>query len=169
MTKKIMLIAISALFAGGIAFAAEPSTNNAQCSAANGKECDKVCTDNQPGVVGKKYDRPDLFEGITLTAEQQARLDAIRQECSARGNKAKKDVKSAGERSREWLGKVKEVLTAEQYVTFLENSFVSRGNRNIRQPRMAQLKGRGKKLNGQPYCKGNAGTYCTAPATTASN
>lgn len=184
MTKKIMLIALSALFIGGTAFAAEPATCTTQCPAGkecrkDKKECEKnrkSCDAKQNCNDGKKCDRPNPFEGITLTAEQKTKLEALKQECKTRENKVKEGVKAegrkAGERSREWLGKVKEVLTPEQYVTFLENSFVSKDGRHGKHPRMAQLKGHGKQTKGKARGNGDAktcnGGSCSASAPTAS-
>lgn len=100
--------------------------------------------------------RPDLFKGITLTADQQARLDALRPERPGRpeGSEAKPDRAKCDKadkggcdkaaRGREFRGegrhgrhhgmradyvrKVKEILTPEQYVVFLENIVLQPGD-----------------------------------------
>lgn len=104
------------------------------------------CTQAKKG--DRKGQRPDFFRGITLTAEQQAQIDSLRPrrpECKADGAacdkaakakdaKAKADRKGHdkkfrgprhhgmnGARKAAYVKKVKEILTPEQYVVFLEN------------------------------------------------
>lgn len=101
-------------------------------------DCDnRDCTHNNRH--GRKAQRPDLFRGITLTADQQAKLDSLRPACKACPDgksdkpqcdreKPGHDVKGHGRPGHhnpgmraEFVGKVKEILTPEQYVVFLEN------------------------------------------------
>lgn len=110
-------------------------------------DCDKKECDRAPRG-DRKGQRPYLFRGITLTAEQQTQLNALRParpECKdAKCDKAKcekaecdKSKNDKGGRRHDFKGhrpgahnpgmraeyvkKVKEILTPEQYVVFLEN------------------------------------------------
>ena len=88
------------------------------------------------------------FEGITLTDDQKAKLAAInkgkcnaRKECKTKDCKKEKPTveemkKMRAERTaklkedrKNYLLQVKEILTPEQYVTFLENSYTMQNNR----------------------------------------
>lgn len=74
-----------------------------------------------------------LFEGITLSAEQQAKIKDLQSKCAAQNknnSKARKEArkesreKAANDRrsgKRQYLNEMKQILTPEQYVTFLEN------------------------------------------------
>lgn len=96
--------------------------------------------DRKDSRHGKQSDckgqRPDFFQGITLTADQQTKLEALRpaRQERAEGTEAKGDKKNCQENrgkegrhrrhkgmNAEYVGKVKEILTPEQYVVFLEN------------------------------------------------
>lgn len=100
--KKIILALAAVVALSGSAFAQQ----NDCCKQK--KEC---CT-KQKSCCDKKEKCHNPFEGLELTAEQQAKLDAIRTEC-----KAKKECNR-----EERLAKIKAVLTPEQYTKFLENS-----------------------------------------------
>lgn len=103
-------------------------------------DCDnKDCRKDDRG--DRKGQRPDLFRGITLTADQQAKLEALRPACKAcpEGEAAKTDKPQGDKEKRghnfkghrpgahnpgmraEYVKQVKEILTPEQYVVFLEN------------------------------------------------
>ncbi len=77
------------------------------------------------------------FEGLNLTAEQQAKLKALREKSGAQrqekakaGKEARKDRRAQSDSvrradQRDYLNGVKEILTPEQYVQFLENMVVN--------------------------------------------
>lgn len=134
MTKKVLfasLIALSGIFA--TASAQKPQGH--QCAAAEGQACaaSQSCSQSQ----GKCAFNP--FEGLNLTEQQQAKLDALKQEKKAAKDAAKKDKADRKQADRaqaksqraEELAKIKEILTPEQYVTFLENNYLNAGNRQM--------------------------------------
>lgn len=107
----------------------------------------------------KRGDRKNMqfsnpFEGITLSAEQQSKLenlrnDSMRNDSIARNEAKKKhdEMKKANEqkrnemkqarqqKKRDYLNNVKAILTPEQYVVFLENTIINQpaGKCNVRQ------------------------------------
>ena len=111
----------------GLAVAAAPAFASKQDSKENGNKDKKECK----GHHGKchKGECPNPFEGLNLTADQQTKLDALRQEYKAKKSEAKKDLKEkrqemsmeAKAKKSEYLDKLKQILTPEQYVTYLEN------------------------------------------------
>lgn len=80
----------------------------------------------------RRADAPNPFEGLNLSADQQTKLDALKKECRANREaqaKQRKEAKAARKEGAckaraEQLAKIKEILTPEQYVKFLENSFL---------------------------------------------
>lgn len=132
-TKALLLAAI--LFAAGssVCFAANDnnkSNDKAKKECQKGQKCDgkQRCQEFNP------------FEGLNLTENQQAKLNDLKSEfCKKQENrkaegqqkmdKNKKDDKQRPDRrqaKREYLAKVKSILTPDQYVTFLENMTVNR-------------------------------------------
>lgn len=94
-----------------------------ECPVAPGKDCRKA--------------RCNPFEGLNLTADQQAKLDQLRQQC-ATDRKACADQRRAEAKERraerdsiartkrlDNLKQIKGILTPDQYVTFLENIVIS--------------------------------------------
>lgn len=75
----------------------------------------------------------DPFKGITLTQDQQSRLNALKEQRKAKCDAQKKECRErAGKRDsvarsgkKEYLESVKEILTPDQYVVFLENIVLS--------------------------------------------
>lgn len=123
--KKNLFIALTLSFAAPAltAFAQEPA---AGCQA-NAQECNHH--KNHRCEAGSGVKCPSPFDGLNLTADQQTALDALRTEC--RGQKAaekKERACGAAERRKENLAKIKQILTPEQYVAFLENNFVNAAN-----------------------------------------
>lgn len=76
----------------------------------------------------------DPFTGIDLTPEQRAAVDSLRV------NQRQSRRQMQEQTRREYLQRMKEILTPEQYVQFLENQAVNGGirqtgqNRRLRQP-----------------------------------
>lgn len=116
MKKTILSLAV--LFATTFsfsAFAQAPAAENAACGEKT------ECCQNA------------LFEGITLTPDQQTKLQELnasrakaakeRKEAAKAERKAKGDNKKAAR--KDYLNSVKSVLTPEQYVIFLENAYVN--------------------------------------------
>lgn len=130
-TKALLLAAI--LFATGssVCFAANDnnkSDNKEKKECQKGKKCEGQRCEFNP------------FEGLNLTENQQAKLNDLKSEfCKKQDqrkngedkklDKNKKDNQQRPDRreaKREYLAKVKSILTPEQYVTFLENMTVNR-------------------------------------------
>jgi len=121
MNKKILVAALClCAIVAPSAFAQQPDNSNApnmECSARK---------------VGKRgADASNPFEGLNLTADQQTKLKALKEECKARAEQrkeAKKERKEVVCKARaEHLAKIKEILTPEQYIKFLENSYLNAG------------------------------------------
>ncbi len=90
------------------------ATNDNKDKKCDTQQCKKECCDK--AKCDSKCLNP--FEGITLTADQQAKLDVLKSNKEARPDRR--------QMKREYLAKVKEILTPDQYVVFLENSFVNK-------------------------------------------
>ncbi|MCH5326461.1 MAG: hypothetical protein J1E29_04565 [Duncaniella sp.] len=130
--KKTVLsltLLLSTLLAGSVM----AQTPQAAC-------CDKAktekCAQQDSCCATQQRQRPTPFDGITLTPEQKAALEALkpaRADKKAPVAKERKDPKAS---RAEYLAKVKEILTPEQYVQFLENSYTSQVP--VMSPRMSQ-------------------------------
>ena len=140
MRKTILALAFVLGAMGTVSVFAADDNNNLQTDK---KECVK---NRNCERGGRRCFKP--FEGITLTQEQQTKLDALKAEKCPRVSDCKKDdckkeCKAdkqncqANDRNckggkcdfkngkRDYLNKVKGVLTPEQYVIFLENIVVN--------------------------------------------
>lgn len=195
MNKKIFSLALAAVVVLGSSFSAmagkpkkekiESCQAQTECTAAQAQEC---------GCPDGKGQRPDPFSGLNLTADQQAKLEALKQEVRKErqvatqrmrqaadsirqeGKRAKREgrheaveagqqlkrgergAQMATERGRQWLAKVKEILTPEQYVQYLENSYVQQTSRPGKKgPEKRHHDGRGHGPQGQaapaPQCE----------------
>lgn len=100
-------------------------------SGVEAVKCDKAGKD---GCDFKKECKgANAFEGINLTADQQSKLDALKADCKAKREQYKADRKAAKDQARtdrkqakrDYLNRVKGILTPDQYVVFLENIVVS--------------------------------------------
>lgn len=125
MKKKILGLAVALLATGTLSsFAA--NANDKKCDK---QDCKKEQCDKKAGEC-KKGERqmPNPFEGLNLTADQQAKLKELKGACCKdnKDNKANKDNRvDPRQAKRDFLAKVKGILTPEQYVTFLENNFAN--------------------------------------------
>lgn len=181
MTKKILGLTLL-LAAAGLTATAQDCCQQQQakneCQQANGNECSK-------GNAGKSF---NPFDGLNISAGQQARLDSIAVNCpkaKKHGRKSEGKAKACcttdscckengkakaccatdscctmqnkvdpRQASAEYLAKVKEILTPEQYVGFLENLVVNSKNNGLmlyrpngpmmRDPRTGKLVPKGK-------------------------
>lgn len=150
MNKKISAIALAIVASLGIgAFAqtlaacpqAPACTPNAACAPAN------ACGDSCCTAV--------FFEGITLTPEQQTKIAAIKADRQKAVKEARENRKADRRNcKRDYLNKMKEVLTPEQYVVFLENMVVNRpdGQKAFRGHKMNGRHGDGARFAGKADC-----------------
>lgn len=143
-----------------IAIAAAAAVFSALAVSAQGRGHHRNYCNPQPCAVSNRCDslctRPDScrltpFDGIALTADQKAKLQ---QACPATRRADSKDLSRERRNARkEYLAKVKSILTPEQYTQFLENNFVN-GKPGARRGGKAG-QGRGR--------QGRAARYCGAP------
>jgi len=145
--KKILLAALVLAASVGSAFAQDNTANNTQPAPTAGTE--------QKCQMKPHY---NPFEGLNITAEQQTKLDALRAECKAKFDqaraeqqkakadkqKAKAEKKANKQKAKaeafakmraereQMLAKIKNILTPEQYVKFLENSYLNSANKGPR-------------------------------------
>lgn len=131
MKKKILTIALAAFALCAIPASARNNNNNCgncpkapcteqTCSPAQNCGPDQACRAPQ----GR---RPDFFQGIQLTPDQQTALRALEQQrASQRPDSAavaqRRQTRQDARRS--YLDGVKNILTPEQYVVYLENCYM---------------------------------------------
>lgn len=129
--KKI-LVAATILLGGLIAVNAQTPRNcerQANCRPAT--ECATPCATPDSGQCCQ-----GLFAGIELTPQQQEALQQLRAQCrNNRDRNCQARACQAQENRRQRLAAIKNILTPEQYIQFLENSFVQ----GPRQPRHGDM------------------------------
>ena len=74
--------------------------------------------------------RTRLLDGLNLTADQKTKIEQFTKECREQCTRENKTARTerrdnAAKFRTERLAKIKEILTPEQYVKFLENNFVN--------------------------------------------
>jgi Spy/CpxP family protein refolding chaperone len=138
MKKTILALAVFAISATSFNAFAQTDGNKGQV------ECcvsENVCVNNRPSA--KECRMQKMFDGITLTADQQANISKLNEKCYNECGKARKECRQAcdgkqkkSKVSREerrakmktvridYLKGLKTILTPEQYTQFLENNFV---------------------------------------------
>lgn len=154
MKKKIFAIAMMALATAGTTsvFAARPDTKNANCTQA---QCQNTPCTTKATCGPDSCNAPCFraFEGLNLTADQQTKLQALRQQGKVKADQKKADQKKAREEAktkrdqsrRDYLASVKAILTPEQYVQFLENSYVNAPLRGTKMQAKGIARHNGKK------------------------
>lgn len=134
MKKKLTLLALAIVASLGISAAAQTPCNKPcekqkcekqkceQQQKCDKQKCDKPCDKQKcdkpcdKQKCAKQQCAGDPFlEGITLSAEQQTKIDAIKADRKKAAAEGKNPCR------RDFLAKMKEVLSPEQYVTYLEN------------------------------------------------
>ncbi len=102
---------------------ATPDCKNTQCAPAN---CNTVCN-GQPCANVREC---PAFAGIELTEQQQTAINNLRNECrqQTRQNREARTCQNNDNR-RDFLSRVKTILTPEQYIQFLENHFLNNNRR----------------------------------------
>lgn len=158
MKKTFLSIALVIASMAGITTNAQTPGTTQSCKAKT--ECIKNCQ-------GKDTQRCNPFAGLNLTEKQQAELQALRQASKdARLKDGDKKDRSKGlskaerqaqrkqmfeqrlQNRRDYLGKVKNILTHEQYMQFLENNYVEQGGMKPGQSKMAK---HGKRQGGKAH------------------
>lgn len=133
MKKVLVSLMIALVGTAGMTSFAQTQTNNA---AQENKVC---CDKNGKAACDPQKQRcAVLFEGITLTADQQSRIDKINSDRQAK-SKAQREMKAKEKKElrrqraearkacqKEYLAQMKEILTPDQYVTYLENIVINR-------------------------------------------
>ena len=139
MKKTILSIAFAT--AGIFAFTAmaqEPC-----CNAGQPQHCCQAAGDSCCQAAQHKHARPakpDLFKGITLTEEQQAAVNALNEKYAQERKDAKKEKaeakakerKDGNESRKSYMEEMKQILTPEQYVVYLENVATNRPQGQIK-------------------------------------
>lgn len=170
MKKTILSIAF---VAAGI-FAFNANAQNPCCEPAQNccKAPSECCqTPNKP-------QRPNAFEGITLTADQQAKVDALnakyaqarkermeaRKQKKSDGKKGemRKESRSGKDVRKEYLNEMKSILTPEQYTQYLENMAL-----NQHGPKMGKAVKAGKKEHANKGRKGKGNKKGQRPSKKA--
>ena len=150
MKKKILSAAILLFGLTAISVSAQDATTaqtpeTEQCTPdCHGKKHKKAC--KADCKEGKRKDiraeKHDPFAGLDLTEEQKTQLNAVKEDMKAERKAAAEQAKVEGKDNKDrkdprarraemekvkadYLAKVKAILTPDQYVTFLENNFLS--------------------------------------------
>lgn len=153
MKKKIIAAALFAITLVSFpSLAQQPEQTAAKCT-------EQTCTQSEKCTPQKC----NPFEGLNLTEQQQASIKELQKQRAdqaknekekARKDKAQRDS-SARENRRQsrlaYLQQLKGILTPEQYVSFLENSYA--GNSNRDKARKDRKVSREKQGDKRPYCK----------------
>lgn len=140
--KKIILSIAVALVAT-LGFNAAAQTSNKNCGNCSNTECVK----KQQG----KAHGPN-FEGIDLTPEQKAKLDALtpakpskEAQAQAKAEAKAKKMEAKKQAREKYLAEVKAILTPEQYTKFLENNFKCKAHKKHDQKHPGKRMGDRKK------------------------
>ena len=130
---KKSFLAIAIMIASLTGFSAAAQTSSACITPTEQTSADKK--------ADKDARRMRMFDGLNLTADQTARIQALQadqkaqKEAAKADRKAKKEMakadrKQQSEASRQsrqkYLDSLRGILTPEQYTRFLENNFVNK-------------------------------------------
>lgn len=150
--KKIYTLALALLATASLTLSASPLTNQNSQNTKEQKEC-QVKKEMRKGNKGQRHFNP--FEGITLSDAQKEQLKALAPAkeskdakcCQNDSTNCKKKCtpEEAVQKAKDRLGKIKGILTPEQYQQYLENIAVNQ----MIQHRFAAKKGKGHK-EGRP-------------------
>ncbi len=122
MMKRKSIIALAILAAGSLCLLAQTpcASENCQQTQCQQGQCQQACIHGAPqSQVAPRHTNPrnaDHFAGIELTEQQQAAIDSLHPRNQARQNR-----QIRRQARRDYINSVKQILTPEQYVIFLEN------------------------------------------------
>ena len=175
MKKTILSMMLAgALFAGGTAYA-QSQTEGSTGASVQKENVEKGKKDTKGNKAGmRKANRPPFnpFDGVQLTNDQQQRLQALQQglgpvqltpeeqakikenpNLTPEQKKQLKEEKKAKklEAKKNYLSGVKEILTPDQYVIFLENVYLYAPQD---QGKAVKMSSKSKKHNGDKKGKG---------------
>ncbi len=125
---KKTILSLSLLLASAVGFSAMAQTDNQTTCNTPEAKCAKACD---------KKDSPKAcpFEGLNLTEQQKTQLQEIAPQKPSKEQREKMQAEKKAQKQamrenrqqarRDYLAKVKAILTPEQYTQFLENSYVN--------------------------------------------
>lgn len=133
---KKSIISLSTILASALCF-----TSMAQNPASpSGKCATDTCSQTTCCKKGPQAYCP--FNGLNLTEKQKSELQSICPSKQLKGQSSKTKAEKQAQRKemagkrlqarRDYLAKVKNILTPEQYVQFLENSYINKPGMNNR-------------------------------------
>ncbi|MDO4319358.1 MAG: hypothetical protein Q4C34_02170 [Bacteroidales bacterium] len=140
MKKKFLTAALVIATICGVPAMAQKQTKCPQYkgNCPQPEQCDSTsCTcdnDNNGGRHRGGNPYREIFAGLNLTTEQQTALDALKPARPERGQRRDSTATRPDPRQarRDYLAGVKQILTPEQYVVFLENVVVEQGTPGVK-------------------------------------
>lgn len=142
---KKFLVAMAAVLAMSVTVSAQDTKTEKACPA--GAKCEK-----QEACKGenKKCDQALCpFEGLNLTEAQQAQIKELRANCQQQKKEGKEQKKATRKECKQnMLAQLKTILTPEQYIQFLENSFVNGNGQKGKAAKQGQRGGKKAEQHG---------------------
>jgi hypothetical protein len=141
MKKLVLALAVIAVAGfAPVASAQSDKTTSAKTSTECSVDKDDCCKGKPSGIRRKEMKPQSPFESLNLTTEQKGKLEALNSELRSKREAARKEI-AAGDSvmhvaredmKREYLKGVKEILTVDQYIQFLEDHYVKSQDMNAR-------------------------------------
>lgn len=158
---KTTILGLAFLTIASFSFSAsaqQKTQSNENCKSRT--ECvakDKKCC--KDGKKFRAHKKADLFEGITLTSEQQGRIEALNNASKVSREEIKAKAKTAREQKdttynprnarkelrSKYINDLGEILTSDQMVVYLKNFYVNSGSHHGGKKAVAMKQGKGNK------------------------
>ena len=127
MKKKILTVAIAIAALCGIPAMAQTNntaaTQTQQCT--NGQKGSCTNNNSRQAKAAREFQRMDAFDGIQLTDAQKAGLEVLNNTGAQKANRNDSTARANRRQARrDYVKGVKNILTPDQYVVFLENIVV---------------------------------------------